>query len=434
MKKPVIVLLALFTFLFSKTEAQKIYYLSDLDNIRGQFIIPGDKEPYTGLAVEEHPNRQRSLEAPIKNGKMDGVVKEWSIEGVLTSETKYSNGLKNGLEKQFHDSGKKKLEVNNINGLAEGKCMEWHPNGKLKSEGNYKNGKEDGLHVWWFDNDLKDQQMTYNNGLLEGKFQNWHRNGQLRLEANYLNGKKEGKSTEWYENGQMKMQGNYSNDKLNGATESYSKTGQLLGIQTFENGKLVKDVNYRSGSIELKEGYLEIFNKPDMAITIALTGSYVIPKKAEVPTYNVEGNVIQLIITALDSLKTNEKDVDKLLTMYQLYEQSYIEKFTKSKIIVEGVNEKTKTGMPYRYWSFKSPESNEVLPKNARKVVMEHYLSVICGTNILSIYCPSISLDKPEDTAKLMKKLADSITIHPPKLDISALSNQIKQTLTWPGK
>ena len=434
MKKPIIFLLTLFTIFQFKSEAQKIYYLSDLDNIRGLFIIPGDKEPYSGIGVEEHPNRQRSLEVPIKNGKMEGVVKEWNIDGVLISDTKYSGGLKNGIEKQFYDNGKIKLEINNINGLAEGKCTEWHQNGKLKSEGNYKNGKEDGLHIWWFDNEKKDQQMTYNNGMLEGVFQNWYRNGQLRLEANYHNGKKDGLSKEWYENGKIKLEGSYVQDNLNGSIQSYSKNGQLIGIQLFDNGKLTKDINYRSGSIELNDGYLEIFNKADAAITIALTGSYVVPKKADVPTYNVDGHTVQLLITPLDSLKTTEQDPYKQLNMYQMYEKSSIESYSKSKINIESENGKSNTGISYQIWSFLSPEPTSALPKNAKKVVLEHYLSINCGSYILSIYCPSVSLDKPEDTVILMKRLANSLRIHPPKLDLTALSNQIKETQNWPGK
>ena len=367
----------LFLFLFvgiCQTEvlAQKIYYLSDLDNIRGLFIIPGDKEPYTGLAVEEHPNRKRSAEVPIKAGKIEGIVKEWSIEGVLTSETKYESGLKNGLEKQWHDNGKKKLEVNNVNGLAEGKCLEWHPNGKLKSEGNYKAGKEDGLHVWWFDNDKKDQQATYLNGLLEGTFQNWHRSGQLRLEVNYKAGKKQGSTTEWFESGVKKMEGNYENDQLQGKVKSYSKTAQLLGIQTFEQGKLTEDINYRSGSVELNSGFLEIFNKPELAITIALTGSYVVPKKAEVPTYNLEGKVVQLFITAIDSIQKGLNGNPAVLDAYQKYEQAFIEKSLKTKITPTTSVGKTTKSRLYQYWSFLTPPTDAPLEKNARKVVQEH--------------------------------------------------------------
>ncbi len=418
----------------SQVLAQKIYYLSDLDNIRGLFIIPGDKEAYTGLAVEEHPNRKRSAEVPIKAGQIEGTVKEWNIEGVLTSETKYEKGLKNGLEKQWYDNGKKKLEVYNLNGLAEGKCLEWHPNGKQKSEGNYKAGKEDGLHVWWFDNDKKDQQATYQNGLLEGTFQNWHRNGQLRLEVNYKAGKKQGSTTEWFETGIRKMEGNYENDQLQGKVKSYSKTAHLMGIQTFNQGKLTEDINYRSGSIELSNGFLEIFNEPELAITVALTGTYVVPKKAEVPTYNLEGKVVQLFITAVDSIHSGLVGTAAILDAHLKFEQAFIEKSLKTKINPTTSVGKTAKGRIYQSWSFLTPQTEAEPAKNARKVVQEHYLSSVCGAYVLSIYCPSVSLDKPEETTALMQKIAETITEHPALLDISKLAREIKQTMTWPGK
>jgi hypothetical protein len=53
---------------------------------------------------------------------------------------------------------------------------------------------------------------------------------------------------------------------------------------------------------------------------------------------------------------------------------------------------------------------------------------------VLSIYCPSVSLDKPEETASAMQRLAESIVEHPAQLDISKLSREIKQTMSWPGK
>ena len=47
------------------------------------------KHPFTGLVVDRHPNGNKKLEVPFKDGRIDGVLRQWDQAGVLTLRSYY---------------------------------------------------------------------------------------------------------------------------------------------------------------------------------------------------------------------------------------------------------------------------------------------------------------------------------------------------------
>ena len=127
-------------------------------NLRGSPIMHYQGTLFTGIGYKFFPNGSSQLneEFIFKDGKYDGIWKEWHGNGQLKQERYYLYGKQNGKE------------------------TKWLENGQLRNEGNYKDDKKDGL------------------------FKRYHKNGQLMREDTFRNGKRESeKSKEYDENGQF---------------------------------------------------------------------------------------------------------------------------------------------------------------------------------------------------------------------------------------
>ena len=100
-------------------------------------------------------------------------------DGLLSSSRTYKNGKKNGL------------------------WREWYENGQLKWTGTYKDEKEVGLWRGWYENGNKRGEWNWKDGKWDGLQRHWHENGQLWFEINSQNGEEISKKC-WDENGNEK--------------------------------------------------------------------------------------------------------------------------------------------------------------------------------------------------------------------------------------
>ena len=339
-------LFALLIFPTLVTAQKNKIYLSQLDINNNLLFRPNTIAPFTGLAYEEFPSGKKKIHIPIKDGKVHGTVKEWEKNGQKIHEATFEHGIQTGIEKQWFANGRKKLEIAYANGQPEGVCTEWHKTGGKKSQGYFLNGKEDGEHNWWHYTGDKDQQVFYNDGLAEGMVINWFQSGVLKLKSQYLHGKKDGKTIEYYENGQKQSEGNFKEGMEHGEARFWSKQGVIEGIQTFDNGILVKDINYRSGSVHVTGGYLQIFNEKESFFIVDIKGDRVLPKKSLEITYILDGKVLQLFNTSQNVFLTEVKQTDEEVTLkaYQSFEVDYLRNETKYDIQAQSEIFKTANG------------------------------------------------------------------------------------------
>jgi hypothetical protein len=99
-----------------------------------------------------HPNGQLKASAFYRYGKLDGLFSRWSETGVLTEESEFLNGVRNGrhfiLETQdscFLKSSQCIAEYTYENGLLHGPFIKRHSNGKIWLRGENHQGKIHGL-------------------------------------------------------------------------------------------------------------------------------------------------------------------------------------------------------------------------------------------------------------------------------------------------
>jgi antitoxin component YwqK of YwqJK toxin-antitoxin module len=77
--------------------------------------------PFTGIGITMWNEKQIKSETSFKNGKIDGIVK------------------------QFHEKGKLQVQSFWKEGKGNGELKEYYENGQLLTEGVFKDGRMDGL-------------------------------------------------------------------------------------------------------------------------------------------------------------------------------------------------------------------------------------------------------------------------------------------------
>lgn len=84
-----------------------LYY----DNGNLKVKIPLEKGIKSGVANTYYRNGVKKTEREYKDGKVDGLSKFWSEEGVLIGEETVINGLRDGYKKTYYSNGGIKEEL-----------------------------------------------------------------------------------------------------------------------------------------------------------------------------------------------------------------------------------------------------------------------------------------------------------------------------------
>jgi len=157
-----------------------------------------------------------------------------------------------------YENGQLKDERNGKDGKRDGLWKEWHKNGQLKMECNYKDGSRQGIYKTWYEDGQIKEEKTYVNGEADGLYRQWYKNGQLSQECTLISEVHAiGLFRTWYDNGQIKSKENlilkghwfpyadgltqrwYRNGQLK--TESYMKDRKVLSSKSWDkDGKLIK--------------------------------------------------------------------------------------------------------------------------------------------------------------------------------------------------
>ena len=251
-------------------------------------------EDYTGIAFECKDGKVKRLHN-YKEGKHDGLCREWYENGQLEKEVNYKDDEEDGMYRRWHENGQESYSLYYNDGEKAGNEKYWYESGQRKSEGMYKlqtivgsttpgsltsfiTGVPYGLHRSWYENGQLKSETNYKNqyedfdGELDGVSRHYYENGQLEWEANYKDGKKDGLDRSWYKNGQVKSgsfidgygqlesQTNWIDDRQEGLSRSWYENGQLKskvkfidgvgeGIQSewFENGQLKSKTMLKNG-------------------------------------------------------------------------------------------------------------------------------------------------------------------------------------------
>ena len=116
----------------------------DTLNLRNETYYPINSDKgYSGSVFTLNDNGEKGSEGTLKNGKPNGLWKEYYINGQIIMVGNFKNGKKDGSWKEYY--GK---------------------NGQLKEKGTYNNGEWDGPFKSYYENGQLEKEETYKDGKL----------------------------------------------------------------------------------------------------------------------------------------------------------------------------------------------------------------------------------------------------------------------------
>ena len=277
--------------------------------------VPFDKGKENGIAYEYDREgnlitimeynygilkKQEQINRLDKQGKKQGMWKDFYEDGKVKSETTFLNGKKTGYEKKYSNNGSlvnidkfigdsiqkdapelsTKLEVRNeyyedgrikktgtyLYDLAEGTHKEYSPEGKITGAKIYKEGN------------LIGEGLIDEAGNQQGAWVEYHPSGKLKAKGNYENGIKIGDWIFYHPNGVIEQKG------------LYDKKGHAQGLWRwfYDSGKQLREENYLNGK---REGSLIEWSDTGAVVT---KGEYVEAQKQgkwfyQIQDYREEG-------------------------------------------------------------------------------------------------------------------------------------------------
>ncbi|PQJ10518.1 hypothetical protein CJD36_011115 [Flavipsychrobacter stenotrophus] len=97
-----------------------------------------------GVNFQDGSSNTNKIWFMAKDGKKNGLYKEWFRNGQIADSCYYLNDLQEGVETGWYDNGGKRLRCSYVGGKKSGIETAWHINGALEFSANYTNGKIQG--------------------------------------------------------------------------------------------------------------------------------------------------------------------------------------------------------------------------------------------------------------------------------------------------
>ncbi len=219
-----------------------------------------------------HPNGRVKTITTYRDGKIQGFIKEFDLNGKLINCEKYDQDIKlaeglvdslgreQGPWKFFFETGELRAEGEYLDAKKWAVWKYYYRNGKLEQQGFYKKDLPDGKWLWYYENSKIHREENYKNGKEDGPTEEYDRLGYLVLKGKYIDGKRTGP---WYYYvGDNLEEGKYRDGNKEGLWVSYydeektqkSFEGSYIdgvedGLHTyyFPNGIIKETRNYQVG-------------------------------------------------------------------------------------------------------------------------------------------------------------------------------------------
>ncbi|WP_460220525.1 hypothetical protein [Psychroserpens sp. MEBiC05023] len=211
---------------------------------------PNGKKKET--AIYEHGKLNGNNKQWFENGKLyyeanfsldslDNEYKSYRKSGALFQKKYYNNGSLDGVYESYFPVGQEIVEFNipYKNGLIEGKVLEYYSNGNVYSETLFSEGVKNGIEKKYGINKKLSSEGTLLNGSYHGEYRTYHSNGNIYEEGHYDKGLLEGIVKRFYRDGTLESKFKYSKGKLDGLYVSYDYDGLLFNEFNYKNGEMV---------------------------------------------------------------------------------------------------------------------------------------------------------------------------------------------------
>jgi antitoxin component YwqK of YwqJK toxin-antitoxin module len=181
----------------------------------------------------------------IDNAEMIEVRPENAPRSDKSRNKRDALGRKQGLWKYYTDESIILLEITFQNDVKHGPLIRHHSsNGVITEESNYFNGKRDGEYKRYTFNGLLTTEGFYSMGRKNGLWMTYFAvNGEKKTEGSYANGKKIGLWRYYSSKGKLKSEGEYKEGLMEGEWKYYDNDGTPLEQKKYMKGTLAEDKN-----------------------------------------------------------------------------------------------------------------------------------------------------------------------------------------------
>jgi antitoxin component YwqK of YwqJK toxin-antitoxin module len=178
-------------------------------------FVKGEKD---GPFAYYFPSGRMGIEGHFLSDQLDGEVKSYYERGQLYGTRFYENGLRTGRHTYLY------------------------PDGKLELEHNFTNDTLNGLYQSYYQGGKLEESFTYNKGLIDGTYKYYYDNGQLWVEKEYKNGLLMNVAGSFDRKGNQRDKGSLKDG--NGTINFYTQEGKVYSVQTYKEGKKIKEELY----------------------------------------------------------------------------------------------------------------------------------------------------------------------------------------------
>lgn len=143
-----------------KSEVVKTYRVDDLWVVRCSFTnaVAGKSEGGLSEARLVEQMNQAYVDPPAD---FTGVWVTYWMNGQVSYERHYQNGLLEGVNTGFYPNGAKSIVISYHNGVPDGEDTGFYPSGTIQYKGQYRAGKEVGHWIWYGENGAIETERDY---------------------------------------------------------------------------------------------------------------------------------------------------------------------------------------------------------------------------------------------------------------------------------
>lgn len=154
----------------------------------GKFVVRHHEtnKPVTGIIKKE--TNGIFIKASVKDGYLDGNLKRYD-DGHLHWDYNFKNGKQDGLCKEYRENGQLLDETPYKDGEPDGISKNYYENGQLEGETTYKDGEPDGIQKRYYENGQLHMEATWKDGRPDGSWKKYDKSGQLEWERTLKDGK-----------------------------------------------------------------------------------------------------------------------------------------------------------------------------------------------------------------------------------------------------
>ncbi|WP_298900940.1 CDC27 family protein [uncultured Psychroserpens sp.] len=200
-----------------------------------------DNGKLNGSNTQWHENGKIYIEANYVSDSLENEYKSYNNKGALYQKKYYKKGKLDGVYNSYFPVGEDILEfdIPYKNALVEGQVLEYYSNGNIYSETNFSGGVKNGVQKKYDVNKKLSSEAYFLNGNYHGNYKTYHSNGTIYEEGNYVEGALEGTIKMYFRNGTLAGEFEYSNGKLDGDYKNYDYDGKPLYEYSYRNGKII---------------------------------------------------------------------------------------------------------------------------------------------------------------------------------------------------